>query len=45
MKYVESGITSEVASGGQANSQHPPLKDSVDVALSEGANGQMSHKR
>lgn len=42
---MESGITSEVAGGGQANRQHPPLKDSVDVAPSEGASRQMGHKR
>lgn len=38
-------ITSETSGDGQADSQHPPLEDSVDVALSKGANRRMSHKR
>lgn len=38
-------ITSEVPGDGEANSQHPPLKDLVDVALSKGVNRRMSNKR
>lgn len=44
-KCLSARITSEAPGEGEAHSQHPPLKNSVDVALSKGANRRMSDKR
>lgn len=38
-------VTSEAPGGGEADSQHPPLKNPVDGALSKGADRRLSDKR